>query len=395
VKAFKEKLETAYTVQLSRFSFDKTECEQCLFNSERHSLFPDWSKSRCTRTVCLMKKQEDHILDGIITAVRDENVDVYIGKDSGGIHAEIIAKLGELGIEIKTGNVYRMPENPVMPLEEDFENNPADYEQAQKEFQTKQTKWNTMLEMLENGAARKVLVIDNLTTASGYIMQEKETAKEDREKTGKSDSSNHPDSPPSPTVPNSPENPENNPEHQVVQPVTAEAPDDNSTTAIKPDLLATLEAKDRSNREDTLNKVIEDTRLLIRNTEIPLVSITPFEEALIIFVMLDYLDPRHYEFFGIIEGQTMTDDVKLGLYTALSEEQQNVLKRDFVLKHMIQRAGISKRSALLVELAKLHFSDELDVIENTHNEEYLKKRQVILEQMDKINASNEAMQKVA
>jgi hypothetical protein len=74
----------------------------------------------------------------------------------------------------------------------------------------------------------------------------------------------------------------------------------------------------------------------------------------------------------------MTDDLKLNLYTALSSEQKNVLIRDFLKKHMLQKSGISKRSALLIELAKLHFSDELAVIENTHNEEYLKKRQVIL-----------------
>jgi hypothetical protein len=63
-----------------------------------------------------------------------------------------------------------MPENPVMPLEEDFADNPAEFEQTQSEFRTKQTNWNTLQGMLENGTARKVVVIDNLTTVSGYIL---------------------------------------------------------------------------------------------------------------------------------------------------------------------------------------------------------------------------------
>jgi ParB family chromosome partitioning protein len=56
LKVFREKLETTYTVLLSRFSFYKTECEQCQFNSEIHSLFPDFSNSRCTQYTCLLKK---------------------------------------------------------------------------------------------------------------------------------------------------------------------------------------------------------------------------------------------------------------------------------------------------------------------------------------------------
>ena len=55
--------------------------------------------------------------------------------------------------------------------------------------------------------------------------------------------------------------------------------------------------------------------------------------------------------------------------------------RDFLIHHMIQGTGISKRSALPVELA--------------NNEEYLKKREVILEQMEKIRSESDEMQEVA
>ena len=65
---------------------------------------------------------------------------------------------------------------------------------------------------------------------------------------------------------------------------------------------------------------------------------------------------------------------------------------DFLIESMIQGTGISKRFALLVELAKYHFPDDMAIIENTHNEEYLKKREVILEQMDKIRSESDEIQ---
>jgi hypothetical protein len=271
-----------------------------------------------------------------------------------------------------------------MPTEDDFADL-SDFTQAQKDFVTKHTKWNTLHEFFDKGLARKVVMLDNLTTGIGYIMQEKETVKEDREGKDKPTSSNRPVSPTGQTTPQSPK------DNQSVSTVSVE----NRQVTIKPDLLSTLLEKDEKNREEALYKVIDDTRKLVKDTEIPPVEITPFEEALMYFVMLEHLDPRHFDFFGIVEGQIMTEDVKFGLYTTLNDEQKNVLKRDFIIKHMIQRNGISKRTALLIELAKLHFPDEVAAIEHEHNDEYMKKRQVIQEQVDKINAENEEFQEVA
>ena len=125
LKVFKEKLEETYTVLLSRFSFDKFECEQCPRNSEFYSLFPASENSRCTHSSCLIKKQENYVVDRILAAIGDENLDVYL-KTGGGIHTEIVNRLGELGIEVTTGQVYPMPEEPVMPVENDFSENQAE-----------------------------------------------------------------------------------------------------------------------------------------------------------------------------------------------------------------------------------------------------------------------------
>ena len=160
-------------------------------------------------------------------------------------------------------------------------------------------------------------------------------------------------------------------------------------------MISTLEEKDRKNREEALCKVIDDAKKLIRDYVIPPTEISPFEEELMYYVLLSHLDKKHYEFFGLIEEQIISEDDKLNLYSSLSDEQKNVLKRDFLIKNMINTSGINKKSALLIELVKYHFPDDLDGIEHTHNEEYLKKRQVIQEQIDKINSKTDDLKDVA
>jgi len=50
---------------------------------------------------------------------------------------------------------------------------------------------------------------------------------------------------------------------------------------------------------------------------------------------------------------------------------------------------------MLLELVKYHFPDEMAEIEHVHNEEYLKQREVIQAQIDKLQAKNENLPKVA
>jgi len=179
------------------------------------------------------------------------------------------------------------------------------------------------------------------------------------------------------------------PDNAQIQPTAKESP------SIKPDLMSMLEEKDRKNREEALCNVISDAKKLMKDTDIPPVELTPFEESLMYYLMLSGLDYRHYEFFGIPEGQGMTEDIRLNLYNSLSDEQKNTLKRDFLIGNMIQGTGISKRAALLVELAKYHFPDDMTVIEHDRNGEYLKKWEVIREQMDKIQPKSEELKEIA
>ena len=85
-----------------------------------------------------------------------------------------------MGIEVKTGQVYPMPVEPVMPVEEAFTGNKATFEQAKADFNAKLTKWNSFQDLLGSGTARKVIVIENLVVMYGYIVVPQEKVQENQ-----------------------------------------------------------------------------------------------------------------------------------------------------------------------------------------------------------------------
>jgi hypothetical protein len=62
---------------------------------------------------------------------------------------------------------------------------------------------------------------------------------------------------------------------------------------------------------------------------------------------------------------------------------------------MVKTKDNDKKLALLLELVKYHFPDEMAEIEHVHNEEYLKQRELIQVQIDKLQAKNEELLQVA
>jgi hypothetical protein len=86
---------------------------------------------------------------------------------------------------------------------------------------------------------------------------------------------------------------------------------------------------------------------------------------------------------------------RFNVYSVMTGEQKNALKRDVLIHVMSQTSGVNKKSALLLELVRYHFPDEMAEIEHVHNEEYLKQREVIQQQINKIQSKNEELKEVA
>ena len=114
------------------------------------------------------------------------------------------------------------------------------------------------------------------------------------------------------------------------------------------------------------DKVLEYAKKLIRDYDIPPSEITPFEDAMMDYIQLPYLNIRYHELFGLTEERKMTEEERFKLYPALTGEQKGVLKRDLLIHLMSQTLGVNIKSALLLEYVRCHFPDEIASIEYTH-----------------------------
>jgi ParB family chromosome partitioning protein len=137
------------------------------------------------------------------------------------------------------------------------------------------------------------------------------------------------------------------------------------------------------NREIAVENIVDDTRKYIRETELPQSDFTEFENKLMYFSMLDDLNSNHFALF-LEQPQNkwhLTDEDKVMIINSLSEEQKTIIRRDYLIKHLSDASGISKKSCLMLEFACLHFPEVLAETESRYNEVYMKRHERITERL--------------
>jgi ParB family chromosome partitioning protein len=147
-----------------------------------------------------------------------------------------------------------------------------------------------------------------------------------------------------------------------------------------------LEKQDRRNKEIAVEKIVDDTRKHLRETEIPASDFTGFEDTLLYFVMLGDLNREHFALF-LDNPQNkwhLTDEDRITILGNLTEEQKTVIRRDFLVKHLSDTFGIAKKSYLMLEFARLHFPEALAETESRHNEVYEKRHERIAERLESL-----------
>jgi ParB family chromosome partitioning protein len=95
--------------------------------------------------------------------------------------------------------------------------------------------------------------------------------------------------------------------------------------------------------------------------------------------MLSSLRKENFAKFGFNAQTRLTDEEKAGAIASLTDEQKDVIRRDFIVKHLSDTSGDSKQSHLLLEFAELHFPDKVKQIKEQYNEVY-KKRHIRIEE---------------
>jgi ParB family chromosome partitioning protein len=345
-KDFIKRLENSYSNDLSRYRFDKSECARCPFNTNCYCLFPDTNKEgKCLNLNCLTDRNKQFLLSScqsIIMKHPDIEVCRPIYNNS---HEDIYTELSEQGYTVDTKSVKSFPEAPVTPNHEDFEDE-SDFAEAKDEYYAEMAEFQSDMEnieqMLSTGKAKRtVTIIDNKPQIGYVIVQEEESA----EATGK----------------------------------------DNTDPAQK------LEKQDKRNMEIAVENIVEDTRQLIRKTELPESDFTEFEDKLLYFSMLDDLKREHFALFleNPQEKWHLTDEDKIAIINNLTEEQKTVIRRDFLIKHLSDAFGISKKAYLMMEFARLHFPEALSETENKYNEVYRKRHERITERLEALKNAQE------
>jgi len=147
------------------------------------------------------------------------------------------------------------------------------------------------------------------------------------------------------------------------------------------DTVEKLQEQDKRNKEIAIEKGIEEITRYLKGNAIPEKEFTVREQELLYFIMFSFLRKENYGKFGIEDIQTITDEEKIELMTYRSIEQENTLRRDFIIHFLTQTSGDCKKSKLLLEFAKIHFPDKVAEIKHQCNETYRKRHEKIEERI--------------
>jgi ParB family chromosome partitioning protein len=347
-KEFVKRLESRYCTDLSRYRFDKSECVRCPFNTDCYNLFPEEGRGgKCLNGTCLAERNRQFLVSSCLRIVA-EHPDVEICRPMWGNNNEdVYAELSEQGYTVDTGRVQSFPEQPEPPVRENFEDD-EDFAEAQADFDSEVAEYQSEVKdverMLADGRAKRIVTIDGNGAGIGYIVVP--TAEETARTAGKDDA----------------------------------------------DPVAKLRQQDKRNREIAVERIVEDTRQMLRKTEIPRSAFTAIEDKYLYYTMLSDLKREH---IAILTGDPKNDrwylseEEKIEIIGNLTEERKTLIRRDFLTKHLSDTFGVDKKSYLMLEFARLHFPDELAETETKYNDVYTKRHKRIEERLNALQAGTE------
>jgi len=314
-----------------------------VFNSSIYDLFADGKCGSCQNLECLGKKRNEFVLaetKRLLDEKKDVNVAICITPNSL-TSPEIVENLIDTGCEVIETVATPMPSEPIKPVVERFESE-DEYKDAVHSYSMYLERYNVhnkqIEEMVQQGKAQFVIDVSRRTPALGYRVV-----------------------------------PETNP------------------VQAKGDTVEQLRNQDKRNREIAFEKGLEDIKRLVKESDIPDSEFQPMEEKLVYFVMLSNLRKENYERMGFDLHRALTVEESMRVIESLTEEQKNVIRRDYILKNLSFTSGDSLQSRLLIDFATLHFPDRVEKIKEEHIETY-KRRHLKIE--DRIRELHPVMTEV-
>ena len=346
---FKRYFEKYYTTDLAQYKFDKTECRECVHNAANYNLFAEHNGcGHCTNRKCLEAKNAAFVAKETEKLLKSDPKLVIARPYYGGMNETALQKLDKKGHEIKelnyTVSAQNFPKAPEVPQQEKF-TNPKEYEEAVKTFEKKQTDYTLKVEELnrkqEEGRIKTYVKVGQREPELCYVeINKKETA-----------------------------------------PVTIE----------------TLQEKDKRFKQLSVEKIVADTKKVVRENDYPESPFTQYEDGMMYFIMLTRLQRKHYPLCGIKDQPLPLDEKqRMKIVAKLTDAQRTVIKRDFISHFLCEDAyGDNSASKLLRDFANMHFPDQYGLAKATHEEEYQKRHERLDERIKEMRKAEKAAAKEA
>ncbi|MFT0346766.1 ParB/RepB/Spo0J family partition protein [Bacteroides thetaiotaomicron] len=347
LKLFKKYFEEYYTTDLEQYKFDKTECKACVHNAANYNLFAEHNGcGHCTNRKCLDTKNAAFVAKETEKLLKSDPKLVIARPYYGGMNETALQKLDKKGHEIKelnyTVSTQSFPKAPEAPKQEQF-SKPKEYEQAVQTFEQKSEEYARKVEELnrkkEEGRIKTYVKVGQTEPELCYVeINKKETA-----------------------------------------PVTVE----------------TLQARDKRFKQLSVEKIVADTKKVVRENDYPESPFTQYEDGMMYFIMLTKLQRKHYPLCGIKDQPIRLDEKqRMKIVAKLTDAQKTVIKRDFINHFLCEDAyGDNSASKLLRDFANMHFPDQYGLAKATHEEEYQKRHERLDERIKEMKKAEKAAAK--
>ena len=347
LKLFKKYFEEYYTTDLEQYKFDKTECKACVHNAANYNLFAEHNGcGHCTNRKCLDTKNAAFVAKETEKLLKSDPKLVIARPYYGGMNETALQKLDKKGHEIKelnyTVSAQSFPKAPEAPRQEQF-SKPKEYEQAVQTFEQKSEEYARKVEELnrkkEEGRIKTYVKVGQTEPELCYVeINKKETA-----------------------------------------PVTVE----------------TLQARDKRFKQLSVEKIVADTKKVVRENDYPESPFTQYEDGMMYFIMLTKLQRKHYPLCGIKDQPIRLDEKqRMKIVAKLTDAQKTVIKRDFINHFLCEDAyGDNSASKLLRDFANMHFPDQYGLAKATHEEEYQKRHERLDERIKEMKKAEKAAAK--
>ena len=348
VKEFKRMVDTHYTNDLSRYRFDMAACATCKHNANTYDMFATGA-GRCTNRECLETKNREFI-ERKSRELLAQNPKFILCKDRYGCndHNKAVEHMTENGVECKVfeyGQVQEMPAIPTEPCSADYATD-ADYTAAIQTYeQQKKAAEEKAADLLAKHDAGAIRIFVKTSRDDARLVYVNQAAK-GRESTG--------------------------------------------------ELIARLEEKKIRNTELAHEKTVEAVRQIVRDEEIAPTPFTQLEDNILYYIMLGSLRHDHLAAVGFPKAYYLTSEQKIAVVNALTDEQRDLITRDFLVKSLTSDIGFDKTGKqLLMEFAALHHKEKYEVTKAQFDEEYTKRNDRLDERIAVAEAQEKTKTKAA